>query len=100
MCQHLPALEPLISEAPEDILVYVLAQFAKTLPNDQGAKKAFVLSEGLKKIQSLSEAKPGTKLRAYVDEINSHYPQEIVQYYTPDYKDTLLKKLDDYNSGA
>jgi len=99
MCSHLPALEPLISEAPEEILVYVLAQFAKTLPNDNAAKKAFVLSEGLKKIQDI-KAQPGTKLRAYIDEINSHYPTEIVQYYTPDYKDTLLKKLDDYNSGS
>jgi len=49
MCSHLPALEPLISEAPDDVLQYVLHQFAKTLPNDNGAKKAFVLSEGLKK---------------------------------------------------
>lgn len=50
MCSFLSALEPLISDSPDDILQYVLHQFAKTLPNDNQAKKNFVLSEGLKKI--------------------------------------------------
>lgn len=94
MCSHLPALEPLISEAPHDILQYVLAQFAKTLPNDQAAKKAFVVSEGLKKIQEI-KAPPGSKLRLYIDEINQLYPQEIVQYYSPDYAETLMRRLDE-----
>jgi hypothetical protein len=39
MCSYLPALEPLISEAPPDILQYVLHQFAKNLSNDNQAKK-------------------------------------------------------------
>lgn len=39
MCSHLQALEPLISDAPLDILTYVLQQFAKTLPHDHNAKK-------------------------------------------------------------
>ena len=56
------------------------------------------MSEGLKKIQDI-KAQPGTKLRQYIDEINSHYPQEIVQFYSPDYASTLLKKLDEYNIG-
>eukprot|EP00828_Plagiopyla_frontata_P000715 TRINITY_DN0_c2325_g1_i2.p2 TRINITY_DN0_c2325_g1~~TRINITY_DN0_c2325_g1_i2.p2 ORF type:complete len:144 (+),score=35.85 TRINITY_DN0_c2325_g1_i2:3-434(+) len=96
MCSHLPALEPLIQEAPDDILAYVLHQFAKTLPNDNAAKKQFVLSEGLKKIQEI-RAPPGQKLRQYIDEINNLYPQEIIQYYSPDYAQTLMKKLEDYN---
>jgi 23S rRNA A2030 N6-methylase RlmJ len=74
----------------------VLHQFAKTLPNDTDMKKNFILSEGLKKIQEIQTA-PGSKLRQYIDEINNLYPQEIVQYYSPDYANTLLKKLDDYN---
>lgn len=96
MCSYLQALEPLISDAPHDILQYVLHQFAKTLPNDTEMKKNFILSEGLKKIQEIQSA-PGSKLRQYIDEINNLYPQEIVQYYSPDYANTLLKKLDDYN---
>lgn len=69
MCSFLSALEPLISESPDDILQYVLHQFAKTLPHDNQAKKNFVLSEGLKKIQEIKAA-PGSKLRQYIDTIN------------------------------
>jgi len=97
MCTFLPALEPLISECPPEILQYVLHQFAKTLPSDSAAKKSFVLSEGLKKIQEIQSA-PGQKLRQYIDEINSLYPQEIIQYYSPGYEATLLKKIEDYNA--
>ncbi|CAK68198.1 unnamed protein product (macronuclear) [Paramecium tetraurelia] len=65
-------------------------------PNDNAAKK-FVLSEGLKKIQEI-KANPGSKLRQYIDEINSFYPPEIIQYYSAGYEQQLLKKLDDYNA--
>lgn len=57
----------------------------------------FVLSGGLKSIQQ-KQASPESKLRLYIDGINSQYPQEIVQYYSPDYAETLIKKLDDYQS--
>lgn len=53
MCSQLPSLQPLIPIAPPEILQYVLAQFAKTLPNDNAAKKDFVAAEGLKKIQEI-----------------------------------------------
>ena len=33
-CVHLPALEPLLHDAPETILKYVVNQFAKVLPHD------------------------------------------------------------------
>ncbi len=32
MCTHLAALEPLLQLAPNNILTYVCAQFAKVLP--------------------------------------------------------------------
>jgi hypothetical protein len=54
--------------------------------------RQFVFSEGLKKIQEI-KTEPGSKLREYIDEINSLYPCEIVQYYTPGYEQCLLKKL-------
>ena len=52
-------------------------------------------SEGLKKIQDI-KAHPGSKLKQYIDEINSLYPPSIIDYYSPDYAATLMKKLDDY----
>jgi 3-methyladenine DNA glycosylase AlkD len=95
MCEHLPALEPLLQTAPPNILKYVVHQFAKTLPNNVDARRTFVQSGGLEKIQQI-RAEPGSKLREHIDEINSLYPPEIVRYFSPEYKDNLLKTLDDY----
>jgi hypothetical protein len=97
MCLYLPALEPLLQLAPPNILKYVVNQFAKTLPNNAEAKRTFVQSGGLQKIQEIKAA-PGSKLREYIEGINSLYPQDIVQYYSPDYAQTLLKKIDEYNA--
>merc|ERR1712066_1078082 len=95
-CTHLPALEPLLQESPPNILKYVVQQFAKVLPNDLNARRSFVQSGGLQKIQEV-KAEVGSKLHDYIDEINLLYPPEIVQYYSPNYADTLLKKMDEFN---
>merc|ERR1711988_1512869 len=95
MCTHVPALEPLLQLAPNNILTYVCAQFAKVLPQNLEAKKTFVKSGGFQKIQEI-DAPAGSKLREYIDEINSHYPQDVVNYYSPDYADGLLKRLDEH----
>ena len=50
MCTHLPALEPLLQLAPNNILTYVCAQFAKVLPSNLEAKRTFVQSGGFQKI--------------------------------------------------
>lgn len=102
-CTYVTKLLPLIDIAPDDILVYILQQFAKTLPKDPVAKKYFVIyhlirlfaEQGLKSIQN----KPtiaDSKLKIHIDDINSLYPQEIVQFYSPDYADALMKKLDNH----
>jgi hypothetical protein len=46
-CLFLPALEPLLQQAPPNILKYVVAQFAKALPHDVEARRMFVKSGGL-----------------------------------------------------
>merc|ERR1711957_848366 len=97
-CTYLPALEPLL-EAPPNILKYVVQQFAKVLPNDLNARRSFVQSGGLQKIQEV-DAEVGSKLHDYVQDINGLYPQEIVEYYSPNYADTLLKKMEDFNANA
>ncbi len=50
MCTYLPALEPLLQLAPNNILTFVCAQFAKVLPQNLEAKKTFVQSGGFAKI--------------------------------------------------
>ena len=94
MCTILEALEPLIQEAPEEIMIYILNQFKKILPTDPAAKKNFVLSGGLRFIQQKGNIEH-EKLKICIDEINTIYPQEIVQYYSPDYADTLIRKMED-----
>merc|ERR1712070_637551 len=91
-CLQLGALEPLISEAPPQILKYVLQQFAKVLPSDTGgAKKQFVTSGCLKKIQQL---RGDEKIDEFVKLINGLYPEDIVEYYSPNFHTELLKKLE------
>jgi len=92
-CVHLPALEPLLHDAPENILKYVVHQFAKVLPHDVAARRSFVTSGGLQKILEL-EPEPGSKLKDFVESIKEVYPQEVVDFYSPHYSRVLLDKLD------
>eukprot|EP00418_Pyrodinium_bahamense_P044509 CAMPEP_0179190602 /NCGR_PEP_ID=MMETSP0796-20121207/94644_1 /TAXON_ID=73915 /ORGANISM="Pyrodinium bahamense, Strain pbaha01" /LENGTH=476 /DNA_ID=CAMNT_0020894777 /DNA_START=123 /DNA_END=1553 /DNA_ORIENTATION=+ len=94
-CTYLPALEPLL-DAPPNILKYVVQQFAKVLPNDLNARRSFVQSGGLQKIQEVRGVEDGSKLHENIDEINALYPQDIVNYYSPNYADSLLQKLDEH----
>lgn len=116
---HLEALEPLLShQTPTNILKYVVGQFAKILPHDVAARRAFVTSGGLQRIQEISasygggpngqvfngsnqthqnNALLGTKMGEYIRTINECYPEEIVRYYSPGYSATLLEKIEEYN---
>ncbi|KAJ3376659.1 hypothetical protein HDU84_009614 [Entophlyctis sp. JEL0112] len=98
---HLDTLEPLLQPGtPFNILKYVVAQFAKILPNDVTARRAFVTSGGLQRVQEIAAGIAagsgnnasilnGTKIR----QINECYPDEIVRYYSPGYSATLLDKV-------
>lgn len=94
-CTNLAALEPLLHNTPENILKYILQQFAKVFPNDPSARKSFVTSGGLQKIQELkADESCNTDLIEYITTINDQFPPEIVQYYSPGYSETLLQKLE------
>lgn len=66
------------------------------LPNDPKARRIFVTSGGLKKVQEI-EAQPGTTLYEYINVINSCFPDEIVRYYSPGYPETLLERVEQYS---
>ncbi|XP_062520377.1 sperm-associated antigen 6-like isoform X2 [Corticium candelabrum] len=95
-CVHLPALEPLLHDAPPNILKHVVGQFSKVLPHDAKARRLFVTSGGLKKVQEI-RAEAGSALYDYIMAINNCYPEEIVRYYSPGYSDKLLERIDQYN---
>lgn len=94
-CVHLPALEPLLHDAPPNILKHVVGQFSKVLPHDARARRLFVASGGLKKIQEIG-VEPGTVLAEYIRTINQCYPEEIVRYYSPGYSEQLLERVEHY----
>lgn len=77
-CIHLPALEPLLHDAPPNILKHVIGQFSKVLPHDSKARRLFVTSGGLKKVQEIN-ADPGSQLAEYINTINNCFPEEIVK---------------------
>ena len=82
----------LLHDAPENILKYVVNQFAKVLPHDVAARRSFVTSGGLQKILEL-QPEPGSA-RRLVRAITECYPKEIVDYYSPNYSKQLLDTLD------
>lgn len=94
-CVHLPALEPLLHDAPPNILKHVVGQFSKVLPNDPKARRLFVTSGGLKKLQEI-HTEPSTILAEYIRTINNCYPEEIVRYYSPGYSEKLLERVEQY----
>eukprot|EP00768_Dysnectes_brevis_P003536 gnl/Dysnectes_brevis/2518_a3018_793.p1 GENE.gnl/Dysnectes_brevis/2518_a3018_793~~gnl/Dysnectes_brevis/2518_a3018_793.p1 ORF type:complete len:503 (+),score=188.64 gnl/Dysnectes_brevis/2518_a3018_793:46-1554(+) len=87
-CTHLPALDPLLHQAPPAVLKHVVGQYAKVLPQDVDARRQFVTSGGLQRIQQL-DAEPGTKLREAIEQCNACFPDEIVRYYTRKPEDML-----------
>ncbi|XP_069369105.1 sperm-associated antigen 6 [Paralichthys olivaceus] len=94
-CTYLPALEPLLYDAPSNILKHVVCQFSKVLPHDSKARRLFVTSGGLKKVQEI-DAEQGSPLQEYINAINSCFPEEIVRYYSPGYSEVLLERLENY----
>ena len=57
-----------------------------------------MLSGGLRKILEI-KAIPQMMQKQYIEDIISLYPEQIIQYHSPDYKEILFKKLDEYNAG-
>ena len=115
---HLAALEPLLlSTQDERVLAALVQQFAKVLPNQPQGRKSFVTSRGLAKVQELlakekERERTGTQGGSFAGEkageeggevlmgewiniINTCYPQEIVQFYSPKYAEQLIERLGD-----
>ena len=98
-CTHLESLEPLMREAPPQINKYILAQFAKVLPNDRMAKRSFVQSGGLQLVQELQQTDDSSELREHISAINACFPPEVVEYYSPTYAEKLMNLVDEQHQG-
>merc|ERR1711881_543315 len=95
-CTPLPALEPLLHDAPPDILKHVIAQYSKVLPHDAKARRLFTTSGGLKKVQEMT-AEEGGELSQHIAAVRRGFPDEILKYYSPNYNEQLLETLESFN---
>ncbi|XP_063243265.1 sperm-associated antigen 6-like [Bacillus rossius redtenbacheri] len=94
-CIDIAALEPLLCNAPVEILKYIVGQLSKVLPNDAKARRLFVATGGLKKIQEIP-ADPGTTLMEYITIINCCFPEDVVRYFSPGHEESLLDRVEQY----
>ncbi len=94
-CNKIPLIEPLVEDSVDlDILTCLVEQCYQLLPLSLEAKKYFLQCGGFQKLQHL-RADGGTKLKELRDKINSLYPTEVVQYYAPDAKERIIKKIEE-----
>ena len=71
-------------DAPPKVQKYVLRQLCETLPINSEQQKAFVVSGSLAFVQQLNQSADG-KLQEQIETLNSIYPPDVVEYYTPGY---------------
>ncbi|CDJ61014.1 armadillo/beta-catenin-like repeat protein, putative [Eimeria maxima] len=94
MCTHLTALESLLGEAPPSILKCIVQQFAKVLPNDPKARRAFVQTGALETLLKIRETEAASEILDYIQSVCNLYPPEVVNYYSPGYSAILMEKID------
>ena len=85
-------LEPLLHVTDIDILYPILNQYVTYLKNNQTELSNFARNGGLNKILSIKNTL-NEPLLHLANEICSYYPQEIINYYNPEYARTLLDKI-------
>lgn len=94
-CNKIQLIEPLIrNDVDLDVLTSLVEQCYQLLPISLESKKYFLQCGGFQKLQQL-KADGGTKLKELRDKINGLYPTEVVQYYAPDAKERIIKKIEE-----
>jgi len=88
------ALAPLLKDGNPKVQKYVLAQFAAVLPNDPAARKAFMATGLLQRVQEIKAGAP-PKVVESCARINAVFPEEAVKFSDPLYARELLARLDE-----
>ena len=89
---ELSQLEPLLHVASNDILIPVFERFAKYLKGNQLELSNFARNGGLKKILGMRN-RLQEPLKNLAETICSYYPKEIVNYYDPEYAQSLIDRI-------
>uniref|UniRef100_A0A1B6DNB5 Sperm-associated antigen 6 n=1 Tax=Clastoptera arizonana TaxID=38151 RepID=A0A1B6DNB5_9HEMI len=95
-CTDPEALEPLLKLATPEIFKHVISQYSKILPINASARRVFAASGSLRMLQQI-QPEPGSNLMEHINIINSCFPEEMIRYYSPNYPESLLQQLDNYN---
>ena len=93
-CTDAAALAPLLRDANPKVNKYALAQFAAILPHDAAARRAFLATGLLQRVQELKAGAPPKVLES-MSRINSCFPDEAVRFSDPGYARELLARLDE-----
>ena len=94
-CKKVSLIEPLVQDNVDlDILTCLIDRCYQLLPQALEDKKYFLQCGGFQKLQHL-KAENGTALKETRDKINALYPPEVVQYYAPNAKETIIKKIEE-----
>lgn len=91
-CLEAQALAPLLRDSSPKVQKYVLAQFANILPNDVAARKAFLASGLLQRVQEIKTTAP-PKVQESIARINAAFPEVAVKYSDPAFARDLLSQL-------
>ncbi|KAL0213023.1 hypothetical protein RCL1_006649 [Eukaryota sp. TZLM3-RCL] len=86
------------------ILLTALEQYAKILPSNVNARKAFVTTGALQRIQEIlsvvggngSETQSDTTIKELISVINACFPEDIVRFYSPGYSQHILQKVESF----
>lgn len=93
-CMEMDPLRSLLEVADEKMLKHIVSQMAIILKAKPETKRTFAERGCLKRLLEL-EIPPESKLQAAINEIQDLYPPEIIQHYSPEYMNNLLKKLEE-----
>lgn len=89
-----PSLLPFPPCFAPQVQKYVLAQYAAILPNDAAARKAFMQTGLLQRVQEL-KLSAGPKVAESISRINAAFPTECVKFSDPSYARELVSKLEE-----
>eukprot|EP01029_Cantina_marsupialis_P028870 TRINITY_DN778111_c0_g1_i1.p1 TRINITY_DN778111_c0_g1~~TRINITY_DN778111_c0_g1_i1.p1 ORF type:complete len:501 (-),score=162.67 TRINITY_DN778111_c0_g1_i1:275-1777(-) len=92
-CTDGEQLAPLLKDSDAKVQKYVLSQYASILPNDAKARKAFMQTGLLQRVQEIKLTAP-IKVQDSIAKINSSFPAECVKFSDPSYAQELLKQMD------
>uniref|UniRef100_A0A8D9BTN9 Sperm-associated antigen 6 n=1 Tax=Cacopsylla melanoneura TaxID=428564 RepID=A0A8D9BTN9_9HEMI len=91
-CLVFQDIDLLLYDSAPEILLPVLKQLSKIFNVDLKARKVFLSTGGLKRVQALIDPHH-TELCKAICEVNAYFPEKALLYYSMDMADRFVKKV-------